>query len=189
MADTAEQTDESIVKAVQSGDSDLFTLVVERYEAKLKRYAKKFLSRPEDVDDLVQDVFIKVYEHIQSFDTDLRFSPWIYRIAHNIFVNELQKKSRYGIAAFDPEVILPFMPAKETADQETLQDELRTEIDSLLGELRPKYREVIILFYLESLTYQEISDVLQVSISSVGVRMNRAREQLQTAYQAKHSQS
>ena len=177
-------TDEQIAQAVQEGDVDAFGELMSRYEEKLKRYARKFLSRQEDIEDLVQDVFIKAYEHIQSFDTDQRFSPWIYRIAHNTFVNELKRKSRFGFGVFDPDVVLPLVPGKETADGETLRAELKEEVEAHLDSLPEKYREVMILFYFEELSYAEISDVLQIPVTTVGVRMNRARAKLSEAFNA-----
>ncbi|MCA9366994.1 RNA polymerase sigma factor [Candidatus Kaiserbacteria bacterium] len=183
---TETDTDEAIVAAVQTGTVDAFGEIVTRYETKMQRYARRFLSRQEDIDDLVQDVFIKVYENIQSFDTTLRFSPWIYRIAHNVFVNELKRKSRYTLPSFDPDVILPFIPAKETADAEALATELSDEMESLVTALSAKYREVLVLHYFEHLSYQEMSDVLQIPTTTVGVRMTRAREKLQAAYYEKH---
>jgi RNA polymerase sigma factor (sigma-70 family) len=180
-----EYTDESIATEVQNGNIDAYGELISRYEKKLKRYARKFLSRDEDIEDLVQDVFIKSYEHIQSFDSKQRFSPWIYRIAHNTFVNELRRKGRYGMGVFDADTILPHIPAKETADADVLDAELKDELDSLIQNLSPKYREVIVLHYFEELSYREISDVLQIPITTVGVRMSRARRKLQETFNKK----
>ena len=179
---TDSDTDEVITRRILDGDIELFGELISRYEAKLKRYARKFLSRPDDIEDLVQDVFIKAYTNIQSFDVTLRFSPWIYRIAHNTFVNELKRKGKYGSSFFDSETILPFIQGDETADKETLSDERKVEVEALLETLSPKYREVIVLHYFEDLSYLEISDVLQISVSAVGVRITRAREQLKKQY-------
>lgn len=186
--DHKEITDEEIATHVQNGDLDAFGEIMNRYEAKLKRYGRKFLARPEDIDDLVQDVFIKSYEHIQSFNPTLRFSPWIYRIAHNTFVNELRRKSRYGLATFDPDVILPLIPSRETADGDSLDTELKEELETLIDSLGAKYREVIVLHYFEELSYQEISEILQIPVSTVGVRMNRARSKLQATFNDRNTQ-
>ncbi len=174
----SDKADEIIALAVQAGDIEAFGELVARYEDKLKRYARKFLAREEEIEDLVQDVFIKAYTNINSFDIKLRFSPWIYRIAHNTFVNELKRKSRYGFDFFEADVLLPLLPAPERADDEVLSDELRLEIDKSLKSLPPKYREVIILHYFEDLSYQEISDILKIPVTTVGVRMTRARAKL-----------
>jgi RNA polymerase sigma-70 factor (ECF subfamily) len=175
-------TDEEIVALIQQGDVDKFGEIILRYDEKLTRYARRFLSRQEDIVDLVQDTFIKAYTHIQSFDTTLRFSPWIYRIAHNVFVNELRRKEKFTSSWFDPDTILPFLPASERADTETLSADLMQEIDTLLAQLSPKYREVIVLHFLESMSYQEISDVLRVSVTTVGVRIMRAKAQLKKLF-------
>lgn len=176
-------TDEHIASLVQAGDADAFGILIERYEAKLKRYARKFLNSKEDIEDLIQDVFIKSYTNIQSFDSKQRFSPWIYRIAHNTFVNELKRKERGSFIFFDTDTILPHLPAKETADGELLDTELRNEIDTLLHEIPPKYREVLVLHYFEELSYQEISDILQIPVTTVGVRMNRGRTRLKACFE------
>jgi len=178
----SELSDEQIASAVQAGDSEAFGILIERYEAKLKRYARKFLNYQDEIEDLVQDVFIKSYTHIQSFDTSQRFSPWLYRVAHNTFVNELKRKQRAGFIFFDADTILPYLQAQETADEEALSTELRGELDSLLIELPDKYKEVVILYYFEELSYQEISEVLQIPVTTVGVRMNRGRTKLRACY-------
>ena len=181
-----ELSDETIAANVQAGNTEAFGELIDRYEAKLKRYARKFLSSADDIEDLVQDVFIKAYTNLQSFDVALKFSPWIYRIAHNVFVNELRRKGRQGISVFDADTIFPQLAANETADSESLEAEVKEEIDTFLARLAPKYREAIILHYFESLSYQEISDVLHIPVTTVGVRMTRARRQLRDLYQAKH---
>jgi RNA polymerase sigma-70 factor (ECF subfamily) len=79
---------------VKKGDKEAFGIVVDRYLPKIKRYAKKFIFNREDIDDLVQDVFLKAYANVFSFDSDKKFSPWVYRIAHNEFVNAIKKKMR-----------------------------------------------------------------------------------------------
>jgi len=93
----SEKTDEEIALMVQQGDIQAFGMLVDRYERKIKRYAKKFISSAEDAKDLAQEVFMKAYANIQSFNAERRFSPWIYRIAHNEFVNALKKKTYENI--------------------------------------------------------------------------------------------
>src|ERR1043166_6670972 len=101
-------TDEQIALAVQAGTTERFGELIERYEAKLLRYVRKFLLDPEDAQDIVQDTFIKAYENLQSFDASRRFSPWIYRIAHNEFVNALKKKqSRRTMFTIDFDTLFP----------------------------------------------------------------------------------
>ncbi|MHA1211225.1 MAG: RNA polymerase sigma factor, partial [Candidatus Heimdallarchaeota archaeon] len=103
----SQQTDEEIARLVQSGNIDIFGEIVNRYEEKIKRYGRKFLSGIQDIEDIVQDVFLKTYENIQSFDTKRKFSSWIYRIAHNEFVNALKKHKKKPLPLFELDILFP----------------------------------------------------------------------------------
>ena len=170
-----EMSDEEIVKRIQEGDMDAFGLLVERYEPKLARYAKRFLFGQEDSKDLLQDVFIKAYQNIRGFDLARKFSPWIYRIAHNEFVNAIKKKERSPLFFFDPDTLFPHPAAPETADDFALRGELRELLDKHLGALDAKYREPLILNFFEELDYKEIADVLKIPTATVGVRLARGK--------------
>ncbi len=174
------ETDEQIAARVQQGDSETFGELIERYSAKLMRYARKFLLDPDDAKDIVQDIFIKTYENIQSFDASRRFSPWIYRIAHNEFVNSLKKRrASRTVFTIDFDTLFPHLTAAETADSATLERDMRETLERYLKRLDAKYREPVILYYLESMDYKEISEILQIPVSTVGVRLARARTMLQ----------
>src|SRR6185369_17084427 len=134
-----EETDEQLALAVVAGSSERFGELVERYEAKLLRYARKFLLDPEDAQDIVQDTFIKAYENLQSFDTSRRFSPWIYRIAHNEFVNALKKKeSRRTVFTIDFDTLFPYLQAVDTADSIALERDTRETLEKHLDKLDAK---------------------------------------------------
>ncbi len=180
------KTDEQIVAEVQAGNIEAFGTLVERFEPKLLRYGKKFLSTEEDIEDIVQDVFINAYKNIRSVDTSLKFSPWIYRVAHNAFANALRKKSRNPLTLVDFDVFLSH-PVYESPDEiEKEQGEIKEKIHQGLADLPPKYREVLILHYLEELSYKEISEVLRVPIGTIGIRLMRARKELKKVYVKKH---
>lgn len=170
-------TDEDIARKVQQGDIESFGEIVVRFEAKLRRYAKRFLFDRDDTDDLVQDVFIKAFQNIQSFDTSRRFSPWIYRIAHNQYVNALRARKEH-FPIFDTDTLFPHPHAKESADRESEMRELRESLDRSLQKLDAKYREPLILYFFEELDYKEISDILEIPTSTVGVRLRRGKEVL-----------
>lgn len=173
-----EVTDEAIARQVQRGDVESFGLLMERYKAKISRYAKKFLFGREDVEDLVQEVFIKAYINIQSFDARRRFSPWLYRIAHNTFINAMRKHQRARITFLDLDTLFPHPVARETADRGALDGDLAQLLDRYLGRLPPKYREPLVLYFYQELGYQEIADLLQIPVSTVGVRIARAKAML-----------
>jgi len=175
-------TDEELVAQVQQGNQHAFNILVERYMAKIKRYARKFLFGYEDAEDLAQEVFIKAYINIQSFDTSRSFSPWLYRIAHNQFINTIKKKGKEAIPFFDPDTLFPHPVATETTDDVAHKREMKEMIDRCLAELKPKYRELLTLYYYEDMSYQEIAEVLHVPVSTVGVQLKRGRESMQKIY-------
>jgi RNA polymerase sigma-70 factor (ECF subfamily) len=184
--DPIQTTDEACVKKVQEGDKEAFGTLVERYEEKLLRYGRKFLSTQEDIEDIVQDVFMSAYQNIQSFDLSQRFSPWIYRIAHNAFVNGLKKHSRSPFISFDLDTLISHPVYEDPKIFEEEHKEMKKMIDVGLKELSPKYREILVLYYLEDMSYKEIAEILQVPTGTVGIRIKRAKEALREVYKEKN---
>lgn len=176
--DGSQQKDEEIVSLIQSGKVGFFGILIKRYEKKIERYARKFLSNTEDINDVLQDIFIKVYTNIQSFDTTRKFSSWLYRIAHNELVNNLKKQKKRTLPLLNLDTFFPydFSHNNNNLNQKIDGQEMEKKLDRCLNQLEPKYREPIILYYLEELTYEEIADVMQIPISTVGVRIKRAKK-------------
>ncbi len=183
---SSDKTDEVIAAEVQSGNTSLFGILVERYETKLLRYAKRFLFGYEDAEDQVQEVFIKAYSNIQSFDVSRSFNSWIYRIAHNEFINAIKKRGREPLSFFDPDTLFPHPTDPHQADHEVQANELKAMLDSCLNQLDPKYREPLVLYYYEELDYLEIAEIMRIPTSTVGVRLRRGKEHLQTIYKKLH---
>lgn len=178
-----EVTDEELAIRVQGGDKAAFAAIMERFEGKLLRYGNKFLAEREDVVDIVQEVFISVYQNIKSFDEVQKFSPWIYRIAHNAFVNGLKKRSRNPFVMLDFDALLSHTVSEDPLQGEREQEEMHKMIDVGLDQISPKYKEILILYYLEELPYKEIADILEVPTGTVGIRIKRAKEALKKVYE------
>lgn|GEM_PF-128611 len=172
------QTDEAIATRVQGGESELFGMLMERYESKLVRYGRKFLSNPDNIDDIVQDVFISAYQNIKSFDAARRFSPWIYRIAHNAYVNALKKNSRMPITLFDFDALVSHTPYEDPAEFVREQKDIRTMLDDCMDKIPAKYKEILLLRYFEDMDYKEIADILSIPVGTVSIRLKRGREAL-----------
>jgi len=111
-------TDENIAERVQSGETEFFGVLAKRYENKMTRYARKFLFGYKDTEDSVQEVFLKAFVNIRSFDISRKFSSWIYRIAHNEFINVIKKKRREPIPFVNIDTLLPTFVSEETADKQ-----------------------------------------------------------------------
>jgi len=174
----SEKSDEDIAKLVQTGNMDAFGILVERYERKILRYGKKFASGKEDIKDVVQNIFLKTYENIQSFDSERKFSSWLYRIAHNEFVNFLKKKEKAPLLFFDFDTFFPHKIGKKSLEKDTERKLFRKTLEKCIDKLSPKYKEPLILYYFEELDYKEIADIMRIPISTVGIRLKRGRENL-----------
>lgn len=181
MTKSESQTDEEIAERVQEKDKKAFKLLVERYKDKIMRYGKKFLFNYNDIEDLVQKVFIKAYINIKSFDTSKKFSPWIYRIAHNEFVNAIKKKDKEPLPFFDLDTFFPHPFSQEKIENDMDHKQFKEVMNKCLNKLEPKYREILILYYFEQMDYKEISKILRVPIGTVGVRLGRARKNLKNS--------
>ncbi len=127
----------------------------------------------------MQEVFLRAYRNINSFDVSRKFSTWLYRVAHNFFINTIKKKGREHVSFVDLDIFLQLpVTAPHSPETELMVAEERAFVNEHLDVLSPKYREPLILYYLEQLEYQEIADVMHIPISTVGVRLKRARELL-----------
>lgn len=180
-------TDEEIVLLVQKGKKDHFELIIGRYTDKLNRYFNKFLSNKEDQQDLLQDVFIKCFININNFDTDQKFSPWIYRIAHNEAVNLLKKNSSrpFSFDIFDEALSFAHPKAKEDSESDSEKLLIKKYLDSILEEIDIKYKEIIILYFYEDFSYKDISDVLKIPVSLVGVRIQKGKKEIKKILEEK----
>lgn len=172
------QTDEEIASLVQGGNREAYGILVERYEQRLLRYCRSLLFDHSDIEDIVQEIFIKAYQNIKSFDPERKFSPWLYRIAHNESVNHGKRKTRSLTDYFDLEVFLPFAPSKENIEKDFDRLKLSEEVEVALKQIDEKYREPLVLYFLEQLTYQEIADILHIPINTVGIRIMRGKTKL-----------
>lgn len=177
------QTDEAIIRLVQSGRMELFGVLVRRYEAKLLRYARKFLFGYQDAEDIVQEVFLKAYVNIQNFDTSKKFSAWLYRIAHNEFINAIKKRGRERLPFLNLDTLFPHPASRETTDREINKKESQQILNQCLGKLDPKYREPLVLYYFEELSYKEIADVLHIPVPTVGIRLKRGKQIMKSFYE------
>jgi len=182
------QKDEEIVPLIIEGDKELFGELIDRYEQKLTRYVMRFIQHKDDVSDIIQVVFIKAYTNLKSFDTTRSFNSWIYRIAHNESVTYLKKKGGEKVSFIDFDTFFPHPFAKEESDTLALSREDKGALEASLATLSLKYREVLVLYYYDELSYQEIADVLHIPIATVGVRIKRGKEALEKSLHTNHYQ-
>lgn len=166
--------DEELVEIVRSRERELYGEIIRRYQNKLGRYLKKFIYDQDEVEDVLQTVFIKAYQNLHGFNTHKKFSSWIYRIAHNQAVNHLKKNSRGQISL--NEVEYKIVDEKINLNAQADRILLKQQMEKVLSSLKLKYREPLVLFYFEQKSYQEISDILRLPMGTVGTLIRRGKK-------------
>ncbi|MFH1188617.1 MAG: RNA polymerase sigma factor [bacterium] len=169
-------SDEELVVLVRESDKELYSEIIRRYKEKLLRYLRKFISDPDERNDVLQDVFIKAYKNLYGFNTGLKFSSWLYRIAHNEAVNSLRKNTRTEILLDDVEYKL----IRTDIDIEGDIDKKITKkhLIEALRNVDLRYREPLMLFYFDDRSYEEISDILRIPKNTVGTYISRGKQVL-----------
>ena len=176
-------SDDGLLVAAALRDRHAYAALVRRYESVLGRYVRRLLGRHgQSTEDVLQDTFIKAYINLNDYDRSRPFAPWIYRIAHNEAVSYLRKQ-RGGFQAFDGVDMLLILErvASDDNPEDNLQNS-RTQGDvrEALSQLDQRYRDVIVLRYLEEKSYDEIADILQLPPGTVATFIHRGLKQLRT---------
>jgi RNA polymerase sigma-70 factor (ECF subfamily) len=173
-------TDQELVaKAIENKQA--FASIVLRYEAPLMRYIIRLGCKEScAAEDLLQEIFIKVYVHLNEYDPFLQFSSWIYRIAHNEIVTHFRKEKRRPSVLTKDEVLFLFQNIADDVDlnAKERQKHAPQEIQVALDRLEPKYRDVLVLQFFEEKSYEEISDILLIPQGSVATLINRAKKKI-----------
>lgn len=179
-------TDEELV-SLSLENKRFFAEIVGRYEHRLSVYIGR-LGRlsAEDTEDVLQEVFLAVYQNLNSFDADLKFSSWIYRIAHNATMAFFRKRRvrPEGHVIDASEEVLATIASELSLMRELEAKDDREKVNAALAQLSERAREVLILKFFEHKSYDEISDILTLPPGTVATRLHRAKEELRRILEA-----
>ncbi|MDX2284841.1 MAG: RNA polymerase sigma factor [Bacteroidia bacterium] len=166
---------------------DYFACLYERYEARLLRYIRRLThADAQEAEDLLQEAFIRIWRHLQEVDPELQFSSWAYRIVHNQAVTWMRRQHAFGSARSPASRIPIDTQWPDEAGGGEAQDANEAGIRTVLDRLSVEHREVLVLKYLESMSYDEISDVLKIPEGTVATRISRAKKAFSRAAEALH---
>ena len=173
------KTDEQIV-VLTLKNQDYYLCLMKRYEAKLLNYILKIsnISR-EDAEDILQEVFVKVYQNLNDFDLNFIFSNWIYTIAHNTTISAFRKK-KVGLqtVSWDDKDLNNILKPTLDVEDASLQKLSYKQILKIINQLPLKYKDVLILKFVEGKDYREISDILHKPMGTIATLINRAKKSL-----------
>lgn len=158
-----------LVKRFQNGDIPAFNLIVDQWKDKIHRFVYRFLMDSDDANEITQKTFIKAYQKLDTLDEPEKFSPWIYRVANNLCLDELK---RAGRSKFDSVDDWSDHTGKTKSPQQTLEmNELSELLQKALMTLPDEQRVVVVMKQYEGFTFPEISEILQQPENTVKSRM------------------
>src|SRR3954454_14919029 len=172
------------IKQVIKGDQNAFGEIVEIYKDKVFQLAFRMLGNRHEAEDIAQEAFIRAYINIESFNINLKFSTWLYRIATNLCIDRMRKKKPdyfldAEVAGTEGLTMYSQIPSNTPLPESEVESlELQDTVQKEILKLPDKYRTAIVLKYIEELSLNEISEILDLPLGTVKTRIHRGREAL-----------
>jgi RNA polymerase sigma-70 factor (ECF subfamily) len=183
-------TDAELVARALDGSQEAFRLLVERFERPIFSLVARMVQDPGTAEDLAQEVFVKAFRRLDSYDPGRKFASWLFKIAHNTTIDYLRRggpetvpletqeeQGGGGLLAVLPDPVESPLAAAERRD-------LARALERAIAALRLDYREAVILFYVEGASYQEICEATGLPLGTVKTNLHRARKELARAMEA-----
>ncbi|MDR1443897.1 MAG: sigma-70 family RNA polymerase sigma factor [Treponema sp.] len=169
-----EETDDFFIAGrVVAGEKDLFRYLVTRHQKAVYGMGRSFFRNREDVSDFVQEVFLKVYRSLPRFEGRSRFSTWLYTIAYNTAVNEINRHKEYQSLAENDEAV-----DGDTPERKLVRSTLKDAVLEALGELPERYRICVDMYFFYGRSYQEIGAITGFPVNTIKSHVFRAKKLL-----------
>lgn len=170
-------TDAEVIESIKKGNTADYSILVDRYKNKSFSMLKRMLKNDFDAEEVLMDCFMKAFNNLSSFKFESKFSTWFYRIVYNTALTKLsavKRKIELDMTSIDD---LHYLESKYNAD-DLVKEDLALMVKKIVNELPPKNAAVVSMFYLEEMSTEEISEVLQISVANVKVILHRSRNLL-----------
>lgn len=176
--------DDKLVKKAIGGDESAYKQLVNKYERALYFHILKMIKDKEQVEDLVQETFVKAFDNLNTYSTNYAFSTWLYRIATNHTIDYLRKKKLKTLSIDEPmktkdgEMEMQLEDESAGTDRDIIRKQRQKIVQKAIENLPEKYRKVIEMRHMEEKSYKEIAKVLDLPLGTVKAHIFRARELL-----------
>jgi len=181
VSSTAEQDDLQLVTASKGGDQDAFAQLVQRYQRRVFNLVYRMLQQYEEANETTQETFLAAWQGLPAFRGDARFATWLYRIAYNCSLKQLEQRKR------DKALQVALEAEQDNAKLVDTEMDVRDRqalVREHLSHLPAKYRIVLILRHLQDMTYEEMAEILTMPIGTIKTHLFRARNLLKERLQA-----
>ena len=173
MLDGTEVNEQLIVSQIVSGQKDLFRLLVRQHEKAVYGMGLSFFRNTEDASDFTQDVFLKAYRNLSGFEGRSRFSTWLYKIAYNTAINEVNRRKEYHSLA--DEETDKLVNSAETPEKIAIRNAVRESVQAAIKELPERFRICVDLFFFYDRSYQEIEVITGIPVNTIKSHVYRAK--------------
>src|SRR6266852_4860145 len=186
-----EQDDLLLVAFSKNGDQEAFAQLVQRYQRRIFNLVYRMLQQYEEASEITQETFLAAWQGLPSFRGDARFATWLYRIAYNCALKQLEtrKRDRALQAALQAEQALESEDTYKSADAQIDEHERQAFVQEHLSRLPAKYRAVLILRHLQDMTYEEMAEILTMPVGTIKTHLFRARNLLKERLQGLDSET
>lgn len=179
----ANPDDRSLIESTLRGKTQVFEVLVRRYQRPVYSFAYRMLGSREDAEDIAQEAWLRAYRSLKRFDTSRTFLAWILKIISNLCIDRFRRETSYEEVAFDgvaDEAVWSHGIGtwSGTPDTDLYREEIKSRVEAAIAALAPHYRAVIVLRHIEDLSYEEIAGVLDIPVGTVMGRLFRARKLL-----------
>lgn len=187
------EIENALIKKAINGNEQAFESLILQYEKRIYAIAFKVFKNEEDSFDVAQEICIKIYKNLHTFQFNSAFSTWIHRLAMNTAIDEYRKRKRKNEheVSYDNDIkkeegieayIHSFASTEKTPEEMYLQEETKEIVWKCIRNLKKEYEEILVLKEMESKSYKEIAELLDIEIGTVKSRLARARDGLKKEY-------
>lgn len=186
-------SDHELVTRAQLGSETAYRELLDRYQRPVFSIIFRMIRDREQAEDLAQETFVRVFNHIVRYDPRYKFSSWIFKIATNLTIDWIRRKelntvsidgSRNAVTSDEMEASAITIVSEDENPEELLEaKELGEEIEQAIGKLRPEYRAAILLRHVEGREYQEIAEIMALPLGTVKTYIHRGRNELRDTLQ------
>lgn len=183
------RSDKDLVRLCRKGDERAAHELVSRFQRPVFSQVRRMVRDQELAEDLAQEAFVRAFDRLDQYDPDYKFSSWLFKIAHNLTIDHLRKKELDTVSIHGaPDATTPdeqeatavtLESREERPDERFEAEALGEEIEAAIGELRPDYREAVLLRHVQGHSYREIAEIMDVPLGTVKTYIHRARNELQ----------
>jgi RNA polymerase sigma factor (sigma-70 family) len=170
-------TDQQLIDEIQRGNPRKYAVLVERHKEKAFTLAVRIVHRREEAEEIVQDAFLRAFRSLSGFRGDARFSTWLYRIVYNVSITRVSRKSS-PVQSDEEEKLTLIEDDNPSAIEQLESEEQRKAVVREIERLPQNHRTALTLFYFDEMSYQEMSEIMQVPLGTVKTYLFRARDQL-----------